>query len=59
MHEKMHVKLKINEKERVIWHTGLGRGKTSKNLVENDKKLRIVLVRIGERKKKFEKVLKK
>ena len=37
----------------------LGEEKLAKNLVENDKKLRIVLVRIGERKKKFEKVLKK
>ena len=37
----------------------LGEEKLDKNLVENDKKLRIVLVRIGERKKKFEKVLKK
>ena len=39
-------------------HTGLGGEENpAKNLVENDKKLRIVLVRIGERKKKFEKVI--
>ena len=35
----------------------LGEEDLAKNLVENDKKLRMVLVRIGERKKEFEKVL--
>ena len=35
----------------------LGEENPAKNFVENDKKLRMVLVQIGERKKEFEKVL--
>ena len=63
MHEKMHERLKINEKERVKWTYRPWERKTlqkiwskmAKNLVENDKKFAVEPCRVGEREReKFE-----
>ena len=56
MHGKMHVKQKINEKERVIWTYRLMERKTlQKTLAENDKKISMEPCQVGE-KESFEKV---
>ena len=60
MHEFMHENMKINAKGRVKWTHRLRERKTlQKFCEENDKNLMNALVRVRERKKRFEKVLKK
>ena len=57
MHEKMHVKLKINEKERVIWTYRLIEGKILQEI--RRKTTKNLLWSLAESEREREKVLKK